>query len=146
MARCMQGDKSRQSERSVLQAHGSMIKLTINKIPAEATTFKIIASNNIAGICTVDLTAADPILAVTSDESKEITASFTASADIKSRNFYIPLPTGTYSSITAPTDEMEATRYIFTKTLNDKNLREKRHIGSTSFGLRCGRGYNPQCA
>ena len=68
-----------------------MIKLTVNKIPAEATTFKIIASNNIAGICTVDLTRRDPILAITSDESK-ITASFTASADIKSRNFYIPLP------------------------------------------------------
>ena len=32
----------------------AMIKLTVNKIPAEATTFKIIASNNIAGTCTVD--------------------------------------------------------------------------------------------
>lgn len=99
----------------------AMIKLTINKIPAEATTFKIIASNNIAGICTVDLTAADPILAVTSDESKEITASFTASADIKSRNFYIPLPTGTYSSITAQLTN-GSDKVYFTKTLNDKIL------------------------
>ncbi|WP_373153454.1 hypothetical protein [Bacteroides uniformis] len=99
----------------------AMIKLTINKIPAEATTFKIIASNNIAGTCTVDLTAADPILAVTSDESKEITASFTASADIKSRNFYIPLPTGTYSSITAQLTN-GSDKVYFTKTLNDKIL------------------------
>ncbi len=99
----------------------AMIKLTVNKIPAEATTFKIIASNNIAGICTVDLTAADPILAVTSDESKEITASFTASADIKSRNFYIPLPTGTYSSITAQLTN-GSDKVYFTKTLNDKIL------------------------
>ncbi|MCM1729365.1 fimbrillin family protein [Bacteroides uniformis] len=99
----------------------AMIKLTVNKIPAEATTFKIIASNNIAGTCTVDLTAADPILAVTSDESKEITASFTASADIKSRNFYIPLPTGTYSSITAQLTN-GSDKVYFTKTLNDKIL------------------------
>lgn len=95
----------------------AMIKLTVNKIPAEATTFKIIASNNIAGICTVDF----PILAVTSDESKEITASFTASADIKSRNFYIPLPTGTYSSITAQLTN-GSDKVYFTKTLNDKIL------------------------
>ncbi len=99
----------------------AMIKLTVNKIPAEATTFKIIASNNIAGTCTVDLTAADPILAVPSDGSKEITASFTASTDIKSRSFYIPLPTGTYSSITAQLTN-GSDKVYFTKTLNDKIL------------------------
>lgn len=99
----------------------AMIKLTVNKIPAEATTFKIIASNNIAGICTVDLTAADPILTVASNGSKEITASFTASNDIKSRNFYIPLPTGTYSSITAQLTN-GSDKVYFTKTLNDKIL------------------------
>lgn len=99
----------------------AMIKLTINKIPAEATTFKIIASNNIAGTCTVNLTAADPILTVASNGSKEITASFTASNDIKSRNFYIPLPTGTYSSITAQLTN-GSDKVYFTKTLNDKIL------------------------
>lgn len=99
----------------------AMIKLTINKIPAEATTFKIIASNNIAGTCTVDLTAADPILTVASNGSKEITASFTASNDIKSRNFYIPLPTGTYSSITTQLTN-GSDKVYFTKTLNDKIL------------------------
>ena len=99
----------------------AMIKLTINKIPAEATTFKIIASNNIAGTCTVDLTAADPILTVASNGSKEITASFTASNDITSRNFYIPLPTGTYSSITAQLTN-GSDKVYFTKTLNDKIL------------------------
>ena len=99
----------------------AMIKLTINKIPAEATTFRIIASNNIAGTCTVDLTAADPILTVASNGSKEITASFTASNDIKSRNFYIPLPTGTYSSITAQLTN-GSDKVYFTKTLNDKIL------------------------
>ena len=99
----------------------AMIKLTVNKIPAEATTFKIIASNNIAGTCTVDLTAADPILTVASNGSKEITASFTASNDIKSRNFYIPLPTGTYSSITAQLTN-GSDKVYFTKTLNDKIL------------------------
>lgn len=99
----------------------AMIKLTVNKIPAEATTFKIIASNNIAGTCTVDLTTADPILTVASNGSKEITASFTASNDIKSRNFYIPLPTGTYSSITAQLTN-GSDKVYFTKTLNDKIL------------------------
>ena len=99
----------------------AMIKLTVNKIPAEATTFKIIASNNIAGTCTVDLTAADPILTVASNGSKEITASFTASNDIKSRNFYIPLPTGTYSSITTQLTN-GSDKVYFTKTLNDKIL------------------------
>lgn len=101
----------------------AMIKLTVNKIPAEATTFKITASNNIAGTCTANLNMADPVLAVTDDGSakKEITATFTASSEIKTRSFFIPLPVGTYSSITAQLTN-GGDKVYFTKTLNDKIL------------------------
>lgn len=99
----------------------AMIKLTVNKIPSEATTFKIIASNNIAGTCTADLSAENPVLTVTADAKKEITATFAASSEITSRGFYIPLPVGTYSSITAQLTN-GSDKVYFTKTLNDKIL------------------------
>ena len=104
----------------------ALIKLTVNKIPADATAFKITASNNIAGTCTADLNAAEPVLTITDNEQakKEITATFTASSSTTSRSFYIPLPIGTYQFITAQlTDGSD--KVYFTKTLNNKTLNRR---------------------
>lgn len=103
----------------------ALIKLTVNKIPADATTFRITASNNIAGTCTADLSAEYPVLAVnTEGASKTITATFSASSGITSRSFYIPLPVGTYQFITAELTN-GSDKVYFTKTLNDKTLNRK---------------------
>lgn len=104
----------------------ALIKLTVNKIPADATTFKITASNNIAGTCTADLSIAEPVLTVTVNDQakKEITATFTASSSTTSRSFYIPLPIGTYPFITAQLTN-GSDKVYFTKTLNDKTLNRR---------------------
>lgn len=103
----------------------ALIKLTINKIPAEATTFKITASNNIAGTCTADLSAEYPILTVKDEGANNtITATFSASSGVTSRSFYIPLPVGTYQFITAELTNGDDKVY-FTKTLNGKTLNRR---------------------
>lgn len=103
----------------------ALIKLTVNKIPADATTFKITASNNIAGTCTADLNAEYPVLTVNAEGAgKTITATFDASSATTSRSFYIPLPVGTYQFITAELTN-GSDKVYFTKTLNDKTLNRR---------------------
>lgn len=103
----------------------ALIKLTVNKIPADATTFKITASNNIAGTCTADLSAEYPVLTIKDERaSKTITATFDASSSTTSRSFYIPLPIGTYQFITAELTN-GSDKVYFTKTLNDKTLNRR---------------------
>lgn len=104
----------------------ALIKLTVNKIPADATTFKITASNNIAGPCTADLTVAEPVLKVTDGQQavKEVTATFAASSTTTSRSFYIPLPVGRYQFIIAQLTN-GSDKVYFTKTLNDKTLNRR---------------------
>lgn len=102
----------------------ALIKLTINKIPEGATTFVITASENIAGTCEATLTDEYPVLKVTTDASKTITVTFDASDEIKSREFYIPLPVNTYTSITAELTNGAGEKY-FTKTLENRTLGRK---------------------
>lgn len=103
----------------------ALIKLTVNKIPTEATTFKITASNDIAGTCTADLSAGEPVLVVSSEGAKKtITVTFAASSGTTSRSFYIPLPIGTYASITAELTNGSDKTY-FTKTLTNRTLKRK---------------------
>ncbi len=103
----------------------ALIKLTVNKIPTDATTFKVTASNNIAGTCTADLSADYPVLIVKDEgASKTITATFDASSSVTSRSFYIPLPVGTYQFITAELTNGNDKVY-FTKTLNNKTLNRR---------------------
>lgn len=108
-----------------LQHMAALIKLTVNKIPADATTFKVTASNNIAGTCTADLSADYPVLIVKEESaSKTISATFTASSSVTSRSFYIQLPVGTYQFITAELTNGNDKVY-FTKTLNNKTLNRR---------------------
>lgn len=102
----------------------ALIKLTVNKIPAEATTFKISASNNIAGICTAELGEGEtPELKVTDDTNASKTITVSLSNEAKdSRSFFIPLPVGTYESITAElTNGNDKT--FFTKTITNVTFR-----------------------
>lgn len=103
----------------------ALIKLTVNKIPADATTFKIIASKAIAGPCTANIADEFPELVVndqSQDAKKEITVTF--SSGQSTRGFFIPLPTGVYQFITAQLTNSSGKVY-FTKTMNNIMLKRK---------------------
>ena len=95
----------------------AMLKLTVNKFPAGATTLEITASSPIAGTFTANLNDALPELAYTgSDGSNKVTATFTAEQTSNtSKTFYFPIPTGTYTNITAKLTDGS-------KTYFEKNL------------------------
>lgn len=101
-----------------------LIKLTINKIPAGATTFVLTASEYIAGNCEATVTDERPILKVKNDEKacKKITVTFEAGSTETSHEFYIPLPANTYASITAELTDGNSKLY-FTKTLENRTLK-----------------------
>lgn len=101
----------------------ALMKLTINKIPDNATTFTITASNNIAGNCTADLNQEMPVLAVTDDDAanKTITVTLLTTPKESSRSFFIPLPAGTYEQITAELTN-GSDKLFFTKTIKNQTL------------------------
>ena len=82
-----------------------LLKLTVSEgIQIEAQKFVITADKDIAGTCTADLsaTAGDgPVLAVTSNGSKTITVTLTDEAKNTNTVFYIPIPVGTYATLSA---------------------------------------------
>lgn len=82
-----------------------LLKLTISKgITADAKKFVITADKDIAGTCTADLSATSPVLAVSSSgASKTITVNLNITDDGKGNitTFYIPIPTGTYTTLSA---------------------------------------------
>lgn len=82
-----------------------LLKLTVSSnIATEAKRFVITADKNIAGTCTADLSATAPELVVTSgdDASTTITVNLSFNAEQTApTTFYIPIPTGTYSTLKA---------------------------------------------
>lgn len=82
-----------------------LLKLTVSKgIDVNAKKFVITADNSIAGTCTADLSTDKPTLAVTADGSTTITVtlpSFTDDGQGNVTTFYIPIPVGTYTTLSA---------------------------------------------
>lgn len=83
-----------------------LLKLTVSKgITSTAKKFVITANKNIAGTCTADLSGNDPALAVTEDSyaSKTITISLniTDNSQDNITTFYVPIPVGTYATLSA---------------------------------------------
>lgn len=107
----------------------SMLKLTVNKFPAGATTLEILASREITGTFTADLSVANPVLTYTgSDGKKSIKATFASeSGGNVSKTFYFPIPSGEYTSIIAKlTNGSDKT--FFTKTLTNTITLNRRDI------------------
>lgn len=79
-----------------------LLKVTVNYIPATATKFVLTGSSAIAGKASAtDITAKNATLALSSTEaevSKTITVTLAESA-ITNKEFYFPLPTGTYETL-----------------------------------------------
>lgn len=79
-----------------------LLKVSINNIPSTATKFVLEGSSAIAGKATVaDITAANAVLTLSqteSETSKKVTVSLSEAA-ITNKEFYFPLPTGTYETL-----------------------------------------------
>lgn len=97
----------------------ALLKVTLNKMPATATKFKVTASNVIAGSFTADLSKDKPELIAatnnTEEKNKSVTVTFTAVTNEGSQTFYLPLPTGTYASLNISLlDDTNKTLYSMT--------------------------------
>lgn len=77
-----------------------LLKLKVgSNIPVTAKKFRVTADKAIAGTCKADLKAANPVLAV---EAAGSSKTITINLDIKEeglRTFYIPIPAGTYNTL-----------------------------------------------
>lgn len=115
-----------------------LLKLTISKgINAKAAKFVITANKSIAGTCTADLNTPSPILKITESGSTTITVALPEEfKDDKQGNittFYIPIPVGTYATLSATlSDKDGAPLYPAKKWTNVKV--ERSDILTASFG------------
>lgn len=105
----------------------AMLKLTVNKFPAGATTLEITASNVIAGTFTATLSDANPELTYTgSDGTNKITASFTEETTSgTSKTFYFPMPVGTYNSIVAKLTDGSSKTFFEQRLTSDITLNRR---------------------
>lgn len=82
-----------------------LLKLTISKgIDTKAKKFVITADKSIAGTCEANLSTASPVLSVTADGSTTINVTLPEFNDDGQGNittFYIPIPVGTYATLSA---------------------------------------------
>lgn len=94
-----------------------LLKLTISKgINAKAAKFVITANKSIAGTCTADLNTPSPILKITESGSTTITVALPEEfKDDKQGNittFYIPIPVGTYATLSATLSDKDGPPFI----------------------------------
>ncbi len=113
-----------------------LLKLTISKgISTNAKKFVITADKDIAGTCTADLSATSPVLAVSSSgASKTITVNLniTGSGD-NITTFYIPIPVGTYSTLSAKLVDQNGTSLFDPKEWTNVTV-ERAGMMTASFG------------
>lgn len=78
-----------------------LLRITITNLPTEATVLKVEADKAIAGAAEVDFSAAgSPLVKVADTGSKTITVTdITVTEATKEQTFYIPLPVGTYGTL-----------------------------------------------
>lgn len=80
-----------------------LLKLTVTNLPVEAKKFVVAADQAIAGTATADLSQNNPALTLTtSGASSSVTVtSIDVDANGTQQTFYIPIPVGTYTNLTA---------------------------------------------
>lgn len=90
----------------------ALLKMTVNKLPAAATTLVVTASNEISGTFTANLSDQNPVLAYSgSDGGKTVTATFATAAG-GSKTFYLPIPAGVYTDISAKLTDGNSTTFF----------------------------------
>lgn len=115
-----------------------LLKLTVSSnIATDTKKFVITADKNIAGTCTADLSKEAPELAVTSnkDASKTITVNLSFNAEQTTpTTFYIPIPTGTYSTLKAELQDNSGTALFPAKEWSNITVARASMLTS-SFGF-----------
>lgn len=129
--------KDYKTQKLVFKHLAGLLKLTISKgINAKAEKFVITADKSIAGTCTADLNTASPVLAVTDDESTKITVTLPEFEDDGQDNittFYIPIPVGTYATLSATLGDESGEALYPAKEWTNVTV-ERRDILTASFG------------
>lgn len=114
-----------------------LLKLTISKgIDNKAKKFVITADKSIAGTCEADLNTTSPVLAVTKNGSTTITVILPEFKDDKKGNittFYIPIPVGTYATLSATLSGEDGAALYPAKKWTDVTV-ERSDILTASFG------------
>lgn len=114
-----------------------LLKLTISKgIDDKAKKFVITADKSIAGTCEADLNTTSPVLAVTKNGSTTITVILPEFKDDKKGNittFYIPIPVGTYATLSATLSGEDGAALYPAKEWTDVTV-ERSDILTASFG------------
>lgn len=78
-----------------------LLKLTVTNLSVEAKKFVVTADKAIAGAATAHLADTYPVLSVESDQSKTIEVTINVTSLTTQQTFYIPIPAGTYTNLTA---------------------------------------------
>lgn len=114
-----------------------LLKLTISKgIDNKAKKFVITADKSIAGTCEADLNTTSPVLAVTADGSTTINVTlpeFKNDGQGNITTFYIPIPVGTYATLSATLSGEDGTALYPAKEWTDVTV-ERSDILTASFG------------
>lgn len=107
-----------------------VMRFEFRNAPVGTNQFKITVDKKINGDFTADLTKDYPTLTTveaTSEEEKTITINFTPLKEKKNLRIYIPLPTGTYDSLSLELNAGENAVYTYSKaisnTINRKSLK-----------------------
>ena len=113
-----------------------LLKLTVSEgIKAEAKKFVITADNAIAGTCTADLsTDPAPFLTPANNGSKTITVNLSFTEEKTSTIFYIPIPVGEYTTLSAQLLDKEGKPLTSAKEWENVKV-ERAHMLTADFGF-----------
>ena len=103
-------------ESATLNHLASFFKISVNNIPAGGDDMKFVftADKRITGEFLVDLSADTPVIETDDSEGNTVTISFSNTVPGDSGAFYVPVPLGTYGSITAEIKDGDVS--LLTKT------------------------------
>lgn len=106
---------------------GGLFRFVIKNIPATASQFVFTATGKkLTGEFVIDdITPASGLPEITTSESgseNSVTIHFTASADIKERRFYIPVPTGSYGALKCEIKDGQGTLLTTTNVADTKEV------------------------
>ena len=113
-----------------------LLKLTVSSsINTDARKFVITADNAIAGTCTADLsTNPAPFLTPANNGSKTITVNLSFTEEKTSTIFYIPIPVGEYTTLSAQLLDKEGKPLTSAKEWENVKV-ERAHMLTADFGF-----------
>lgn len=111
--------------KGLLKHLGSFFQITVTNIPSGGDDMKLTftADKRISGNFTADLSAETPVINTDDSEGNTVTISFSNTVSGSTGTFYIPVPLGTYESITV--EIMDGQTLLATNTWSDQVVERK---------------------